>query len=157
MTAQPEFQGCREGEDHELECYYEDSGKWVHVKRLPLSQVIQLVREKLGTRPTVVVDSGAGYHLYFKLTYEVEASKLAKLEAKLVNPLGGDPQSKDLARIVRLPGSINPKVNRPVRVIYYEPSELIDRLGRAMLDVLNTIAELEKRRVKVIMVREELS
>ncbi|MEM4020349.1 MAG: hypothetical protein QXG57_08995, partial [Thermofilaceae archaeon] len=43
---------------------------------------------------------------------------------KVVALLGGDPQSKDLARILRLPGTVNPRVNRRVKVLLETQSEL---------------------------------
>ncbi|MEM0458978.1 MAG: DNA-primase RepB domain-containing protein [Thermofilaceae archaeon] len=127
------FEGCKELEDYALECYYEDSGKIIHVSRPPLSEVLNQVRGKLGLEPYYVVDSGAGYHLYFKLTYEVGAATLKKLEEWLVNRLGGDPQSKDLARILRLPGAINPRTQRLVQVIHHgsqevDPEALLQRV-----------------------------
>ncbi|MEM4592524.1 MAG: hypothetical protein QW196_03915, partial [Sulfolobales archaeon] len=127
------FEGCKELEDYALECYYTDSGKVIHVKRPPLSEVLNQVRDRLGVEPWFIVDSGAGYHLYFRLSREVDATTLKKLEAWLVDKLGGDPQAKDLARILRLPGSINPRVNRLVQVIYtssqeIDPDELLKRI-----------------------------
>ncbi|MEM0188841.1 MAG: hypothetical protein QW550_05610 [Saccharolobus sp.] len=113
-----EFEGCRELEDHALECYYREGNKWIHVRRPPLKQVLDDVKNKLDLEPSFVVDSGAGYHLYFKLMYETDASKLKNLESWLVEKIGGDPQAKDLARILRLPGSINMRVGRLVQVIY---------------------------------------
>ncbi|MEM1831299.1 MAG: hypothetical protein QXJ97_07210 [Desulfurococcaceae archaeon] len=62
---EPSFEGCKELEDHALECYYQEGDKWIHVKRPPLSQVLEDVKNKLGLEPYYVVDSGAGYHLYF--------------------------------------------------------------------------------------------
>ncbi|MEM4620797.1 MAG: hypothetical protein QW607_11375 [Desulfurococcaceae archaeon] len=120
----PEFEGCRELDDYALECYYLEGDKWIHVSRPPLSQVLNHVRTMLEIEPSLIVDSGAGYHVYFKLMYEIDAGKLKKLESKLVDALGGDPQTKDLARILRLPGSINPRVNRLVKVIYDSGSEI---------------------------------
>ncbi|MEM4535455.1 MAG: hypothetical protein QW764_05380, partial [Desulfurococcaceae archaeon] len=127
------FEGCRELEDYALECYYEDSGKIIHVSRPPLSEVLNQVRDKLGLEPYYVVDSGAGYHLYFKLAYEVDAATLKKLETWLVDKLGGDPQVKDLARILRLPGSVNPRTQRLVQVVYYgseevDPEKLLEKI-----------------------------
>lgn len=134
VVEEPAFEGCREGEDHALECYYSEGGKWVHVKRPPLSEVIKEVEEKLGVRPTIVVDSGAGYHLYLRLVYEIEAPRLKRFEERLIEVLGGDPQSKDLARILRLPGSINTRVNRFCRVIYEEPVEVDPETLEGMLE-----------------------
>lgn len=124
VVDKPEFDGCRELGDHALECYYREEDKWVHVTRPPLSQVLSKVKD-LGLEPWFVVDSGAGYHLYFKLSYEVDTNTLKKLEAWLVEKLGGDPQAKDLARILRLPGSVNPRTRRLVQVVY-QGSEEID-------------------------------
>ncbi|MEM4675980.1 MAG: hypothetical protein QXM12_06805, partial [Nitrososphaerota archaeon] len=116
-----------------LECYYTESGKVVHVRRPPLSQVLEDVKNKLGLEPWFIVDSGAGYHLYFKLSYEVDASVLKRLESWLVDKLGGDPQAKDLARILRLPGSVNPRTQRLVQVVYYgseevDPEKLLEKI-----------------------------
>ncbi|MEM4903127.1 MAG: hypothetical protein QXK25_06650 [Ignisphaera sp.] len=127
------FEGCKELEDHTLECYYQEGGKWIHVRRPPLNQVLNDVKNKLGLEPWFVVDSGAGYHLYFRLSREIDATTLKKLEAWLVDKLGGDPQAKDLARILRLPGSINPRTQRLVQVIYtgsqeIDPDELLKRI-----------------------------
>ncbi len=134
-----EFTGCRELEDYALECYYEDSGKTIHVSRPPLSQVLSEVRDKLGLEPYYVVDSGAGYHLYFKLAYEVDATTLKRLESWLVDKLGGDPQAKDLARILRLPGSVNPRTQRLVQVVYWgsqevDPEALLQRVESEKLE-----------------------
>ncbi|MEM5822926.1 MAG: DNA-primase RepB domain-containing protein [Ignisphaera sp.] len=139
-----EFTGCRELEDHGLECYYQEGDKWIHVRRPPLSQVLEDVKNKLGLEPTLVVDSGAGYHLYFRLSREVDASTVKRLEEWLVDRLGGDPQSKDLARILRLPGSINPRTRRLVQVIYQKPEEIDPEklLERAEVEKLE--AHLEK-------------
>ncbi|MCX8209379.1 MAG: hypothetical protein N3G79_07050, partial [Sulfolobales archaeon] len=118
-----DFEGCREGSDHELECYYEEGGKVIHIKRPPLTQVLEDVRSRLD-EPTLVVDSGAGYHIYFKLKYEVDSQVISSILWYVVEKLGGDPQSKDLARILRLPGSVNPRVGRLCRVIYESLNEL---------------------------------
>ncbi|MEM4788164.1 MAG: hypothetical protein QXV28_09330, partial [Ignisphaera sp.] len=138
------FEGCKELEDYALECYYTDSGKVIHVKRPPLKQVLEDVKGRLGVEPWFVVDSGAGYHLYFRLSREVDASTVKRLEEWLVDRLGGDPQSKDLARILRLPGSINPRTRRLVQVIYQKPEEIDPEklLERAEVEKLE--AHLEK-------------
>lgn len=133
-----EFEGCREGEDHSLKCFYEEGGRIVYVERPPLSEVLEAVRKKLG-EPTIVVDSGAGYHLYFRLSREVDAHELKRVLEYTVTTLGGDPQSKDLARILRLPGTVNPRVGRLCRVIYESPS---------MLDVDKLLSEVESKAVR---------
>jgi len=136
VVEKPEFEGCREGEDHGLECYYREGDKWVHVKRPKLGDILGRVEELTGLRPSIVVDSGNGYHLYFRLSYEVDAKKLKQLETALLEvlkPLGADAKSRDLARILRLPGTINPRNGRPVRVIAESDKEYDpDELGRSL-------------------------
>jgi len=159
----PEFEGCREGEDFELECYYREGGKWIHVRRPRLSEVLAKVREILGSEPTIVVDSGNGYHLYFELEDEVEASAIRPVEERLVDTLGADKQSKDIARILRLPGSINPRNGRPVVVIRdtgirFSLDELRARLepkreARAAEKPVEKYSEIEK---PVILLEGEL-
>jgi len=136
---EPSFEGCKELEDHALECYYQEGDKWIHVRRPPLSEVLNQVRDKLGLEPWFVVDSGAGYHLHFKLSYEVDSNTLKKLETWIVDKLEGDPQAKDLARILRLPGSVNPRVGRLVQVVYWgsqevDPEALIQRVESERLE-----------------------
>jgi len=77
-------------EDHALKGVYRSGNKWIYVERPLLSKVVEEVRSKLGMEPTLVVDSGAGYHLYFKLIYDIDASKLRRLEESVVDILGAD-------------------------------------------------------------------
>ena len=111
---------CVEEDDYGLECIYWDwrRKKWIYVKRPPLKKLLDEIMDILGVKPTIVVDSGNGYHVYFELNTVIEAKYLEKLEEKIVDKLGGDPQTKDLARILRLPGTVNPRNNRLARVIY---------------------------------------
>lgn len=120
-------------DDYELKGIYQNGKKWAYVSRPPLSTILEEVEKRTGLKPTIVVDSGGGYHLYFKLMYDVDPKTLERLEKRLVNVLEADPQSKDLARVLRLPGSMNPRLNRVVRVILYDdveydPEELIKKL-----------------------------
>ena len=113
--------------DHSLRGVYWDKRrrKWIYVERPPLKQLLEHIEDVLGIRPTIVVDSGNGYHVYFELKELLEAKYIKRLEDKIVDKLNGDPQTKDLARILRLPGTINPRNNRLVRLIY-ESNEALD-------------------------------
>jgi len=109
-----------EGKDHSLYGVYRkerSKSMWILINRPSLKHVLDKVRELLGFEPTIVVDSGNGYHLYFKLSREIDALDLKEIEAYIVNRLNGDPQTKDLARILRVPGTINPRNNRMARII----------------------------------------
>lgn len=163
VVEEAEFKGCKELGDHALECYYKDGERWVRVSRPPLGEVLRQVEEKLGVKPAIVVDSGAGYHLYFKLSYEVDPRRLSGLEERIVDLLGGDKQSKDLARILRLPGTVNHKVARTADVIYDEPQEVDpEELERRLAEkkrarkpklpeVLGELGDLEIARIKELL------
>lgn len=143
--------GCSEGEDHRLECVYEEGSKIIRVNRPPLSDILERLR-KIDLEPTIIVDSGAGYHFYWELEDIVDARILSKIENLLIDTLKGlgypvDPQTRDLARILRLPGSINPRVKRIVNVLKdnqkaYAPEEL-----RARLEELKVKREELSRKV----------
>ena len=116
-----------EGKDHSLYGVYRKErtrNTWILINRPPLKQVLDNVREILGFEPTIVVDSGNGYHLYFKLSKEINALELKEIEAYIVNKLNGDPQTKDLARILRIPGTVNPRNNRMTKTIYMSKTEI---------------------------------
>lgn len=69
----------------------------------------------LAVRPSVVIDSGGGYHCYwlladtFVLATEDDRRRAAELQAGWVALVGGDPGAKDLARVLRVPGTRNYK------------------------------------------------
>ncbi len=112
----------REGDDHALTGAYVERRRVIFVDRPSLNLLLNKVRAIIGA-PTLVLDSGCGYHLYFRLTREVDARQLKALEEGLVNALGGDPQAKDLARVMRVPGFPNPRLARPVRVLIFNDAE----------------------------------
>ncbi|MGB9734213.1 MAG: hypothetical protein ACPL2E_06410 [Conexivisphaera sp.] len=144
-TDAPAFEGCRESGGGELECYYREGGRWIHVRRPPLREVLAAGEGVLGrgVRPVYVVDSGTGYHLYFRLPGEVGAGEFRRAEDGLVEALkalgvSADPQARDPARVLRAPGSINPRSGRECRVVYrsdaflaaFLADELVERLKR---------------------------
>ncbi len=69
----------------------------------------------LGLRPSVIVDSGGGYHCYwllrnpFLIQSEADRERARHLQAEWVPLVGGDTAAKDLARVLRFPGSHNCK------------------------------------------------
>lgn len=80
--------------------------------------------------PTVVVESGRGWHCYWRLTEPVDPREAAALCRALAERLGGDPVAAEPARLLRVPGTRNFKYEpaRPVRVrellddVAYSPS-----------------------------------
>jgi len=118
-AAAMEFEGCKSGGDYALQCYYYENEKLYRVNRPPLSTVLKQV----GIEPSIVVDSGCGYHLYFELDDIIDVSKWVILENRLVEYLKSlgiavDEQVKDPARILRMPETINQRCLREVKVIY---------------------------------------
>jgi replicative DNA helicase len=94
--------------------------------------------QTLDIKPSVLVDSGGGYHLYWLfaqpwlLGTSEERTKAGKLQAAWVRYVESDPQSKDLARVLRVPGTYNHKYNPPRKVEIveadftrlYDPAEI---------------------------------
>lgn len=82
--------------------------------------------EALDPPPSVVVDSGGGYHCYwlfdepFSLTTPETREEAKRLQAAWVAFTGGDPAVKDLARVLRVPGTLNYKYDppRPVTFVF---------------------------------------
>lgn len=68
--------------------------------------------------PTAVVESGRGWHCYWRLTEPVDPREAAALCRALAERLGGDPVAAEPARLLRVPGTRNFKYEpaRPVRV-----------------------------------------
>ncbi|MCM8794583.1 MAG: AAA family ATPase [Candidatus Omnitrophica bacterium] len=80
--------------------------------------------------PTVIVDSGHGFHAYWRLKEPEKiagAEDVVRVEAHLkalAAALGGDSQAAELARILRLPGTCNlkaPSTPLPVALIECDP------------------------------------
>jgi len=76
-------------------------------------------------RPTMVVDSGRGIHLYWRIKHApVQAlatwQELEDYLYKQLRHLGADRRATDAARVLRLPGTVNSRNNRPCRVLHIE-------------------------------------
>jgi len=65
--------------------------------------------------PTVIIDSGGGYHCYFLLWDEIPIENatqrryLQSVQWRWVDFVGSDAGAKDLARVLRIPGTFNRK------------------------------------------------
>lgn len=98
--------------------------------------------DTLEPAPSVVVDSGGGYHCYWlfnqpwTLESEAEREQAAALQARWVAFVGGDPASKDLARVLRVPGTLNRKYAPPAPVQFLDTTDLSRRYDRADLVAL---------------------
>lgn len=74
--------------------------------------------------PSDVIDSGGGYHCYWRLTEPwmldspERLQQAQRLQAAWVLWSSGDKQSKDLCRVLRVPGTLNQKYDPPRPVIW---------------------------------------
>ena len=93
----------------------------------------------LAVPPSVIVDSGGGYHAYwlfrapFVLTAQEDRERARRVQAAWVVYVGGDPGAKDLARVLRVPETMNRKYSPP------RPVALL----RADYDRLYNLTDLE--------------
>jgi len=93
----------------------------------------------LAVIPSVIVDSGGGYHCYWLLASpfifaeQADRERARLLQAAWTRYVGSDGGAKDLARVLRVPGTLNSKYDppRPVKIL------------RADLARLYTIGDLE--------------
>jgi len=101
-----------------------------HIRQLPIA-------------PSVIIDSGGGYHCYwlltdpFLLTTPEERDRARRAQASWVKLVGGDQGAKDLARVLRVPGTRNFK---PEYAPVYPTVEFI----KANLDLVYVFAVLER-------------
>lgn len=96
-----------------------------HLKRLTPEQVINLLEMDINyPTPSLYVDSGQGLYIMWLLEKTVATNKSKrywrKIEETLIKTFeefGADRKVKDPARVLRIPGTINSKTGRMVKVI----------------------------------------
>lgn len=73
--------------------------------------------------PQMIVDSGHGWHLYWRLETPVPVTVAQGAMSVLADRLGGD-RVGDASRVMRLPGTLNNKDDdaMPVRLLRYDPT-----------------------------------
>ncbi|KLU61702.1 hypothetical protein CEB3_c18800 [Peptococcaceae bacterium CEB3] len=107
--------------------------------------------QKLDPLPSVLVDSGGGYHAYWLLddfypTPDDETrDDAAAIERGLTRHMGGDMAATDLARIFRVPGTMNikPETMRKAEIISWHPDI------RYPVSVFQGMAEKSGRKLSV--------
>ncbi|HSH81928.1 MAG TPA: DNA-primase RepB domain-containing protein [Herpetosiphonaceae bacterium] len=98
--------------------------------------------EQLAPAPSVIVDSGGGYHCYwlldepFILATDADRARAARAQKDLVKFVRSDEGAKDLARVLRVPGTRNFKPE-------YGPDFPLVRFVRADFAQLYTLPQLE--------------
>lgn len=80
--------------------------------------------EPVDPAPSLVVASGADGHVhsYWRLRRAVPPRVIERANGRLALALGGDLRAGDAARILRPPGTLNHKHDRPVRLVRHDRS-----------------------------------
>ena len=138
----------KETEDGGLEGYFKkcsrDKCKIEYVNKPGFNEFLKEIKSKLQAigveDASIIVDSGYGYHVYVKLQYEVDVGKWRRLQKMFIDYTGGDQQTKDPSRILRLPGTLNnryhPCYARQCKLIYTSACEVDpDQLERKLEEV----------------------
>jgi len=72
-------------------------------------------------KPTIIIDSGNGYHVYWKLKEGVtDKSEIENYLKSIANAINADDTVCEVSRVLRLPGTVNNKekqVSRPVKIV----------------------------------------
>lgn len=80
--------------------------------------------QELDPKPSVVVSSGGGWHCYWileepALVTDENRNEIDQVQKAWVSRVGSDEGAKDLARVLRIPGTVNHKYDpaRPVEIL----------------------------------------
>ncbi|AIY90205.1 DUF3987 domain-containing protein [Geoglobus acetivorans] len=99
--------------------------------------------EPLGLKPSLIIDSGWGYHIYIKLN-ETTPEVWGEIQGYLADLLGGD-RLIDPPRIIRLAGTLNNKfaLKNTCRILYSseEPPINADELLKKLKSIVEGIKE----------------
>jgi hypothetical protein len=103
---------------------------WADVDAKNFSSKEEAFRVISGARvsPSVIVDSGNGYHLYWLLREEIESPTATMIMKGIAKAIGGDAVA-DIPRVLRVPGTSNWKRDPlPVRLL------MLDSRARRSID-----------------------
>ena len=96
---------------------------WIDIDKKSLEEVNEML-EEFPYKPTAIVCSGNGYHLYWILKEPMKANELIEGHLKgIAKKLNGDPKATDLSRILRIPGTKNYKNGKTKDVVLLELNE----------------------------------
>lgn len=85
--------------------------------------ILQLLDEKLPFSPSIIVDSGNGFHVYFLLDQPYDSKQVSTICARMEKHIGIADHCHDASRIMRMPGSVNrkdPKKLKRTRFVLWE-------------------------------------
>jgi len=118
--------------------------------------------------PTAVIDSGGGYHCYWLLNTPVPVTDknreyLSRVQYRWVNFVKSDGGAKDMARVLRLPGTFNRKPQYPqplpirlLRVFWDKTYNLVELTSKLPPDTEPTAASRALQRLQENQKQQQL-
>jgi hypothetical protein len=125
--------GTREGKQGDAEHTREFPALYTDVDFKEIAEAkARLLIKKFPHHPSIIIRSGGGLHAYWLLQQPVEASypRLKQILAGIAQELHGDPACAELARILRVPGTLNHKYH-PAPEVTLERAEWTTRFNIA--------------------------
>ena len=118
-----------------------------------------MARILAGPRPTSVIESGRGYHVYFDADKSVTTKNYTKIVEQMVKFYLGDPKAKDIARLLRVPGFLHwkdPGNPKPVRLLrdFFHTNHVYSEKDMMILFPQPQVAvvdQQEKRQLKKVL------
>jgi hypothetical protein len=98
------------------------------------------IPKKMPIEPNIVVETSPGKAHYYFLCEDIEKDEFTGIETRLIDDYGSDPNAKDLARVLRLPGFYHNKKRPHLVKISHESGSLPysrDAIIKAFPPVLN--------------------
>lgn len=149
-----QFQRCRINDIAAINCLFAEFDTDDISEK---SAVLQSIHS-LAVAPSVIIDSGGGYHCYwllensFIVSTAEQRDRVRSLQYAWVDYVGGDDGSKDIARVLRVPGSKNHKPGRDkatVSIIEWNPEKLyqIDDMESIVQHIIDERIANESRHV----------
>ena len=94
---------------------------YVQKVQVIFNDVDDLAGATMPLQPSIVVNSGRGEHRYWLLESPIDSTMATELQRQWVYRCGADHAAVDLARVLRVPGSVNTKNGARARVTSWEP------------------------------------
>lgn len=120
--------------------------------------------QHLDPAPSIIIKSGGGYHTYWLLDepYKLDDSNRRKVINLLygwVDRVGGDPDAKDLARVLRVPGTrnIKPEYAPDFPMVEFVKRDMACLYSIDELAALVPVAEPRPARAKVVYDASQLN
>lgn len=112
-------------------------------------KIFEMAERKEVPQPSMIVSSGRGLHLYWRIKNAPYAALATwqELEDMLyfkLKSLGADPKATDGARVLRLPGTINSKNNEMCNILYIN-----NDIEYSMYDLREQYLNIKPKQLKI--------